>query len=198
VKPSGGEAPPVMALFAILVLVGAVMLLPARRTRVAAALALLITGSALAQSSTGQRFQFDSPVGVVMRLYHDFAFQAVIDQNVPYGDVLNEPKSVLERYFDPAVTRLILAEQKCAIAAGGICNIDHMVMWNSQDATGVSVEIKPSAQPDKVEVILRYPGFPPGSLMYTVTKTSHGFRIHDIRSDKWSLIGLLKGRFDGP
>jgi hypothetical protein len=169
-----------------------------RMKKPSAAMALLVIVSTLAVSTWAQPFQWDSPIGVVMRLYHDYAYQSVIDQNVPYDNLTGEPESVLEQYFDPELTRLVLADQKCADTSEGICNIDFMVMWDSQDAKGVTVEIKPTGKANIIEVILKYPGFPSESLMYTVTKTTRGYRVHDIKSKKWSLIGLLNGRFPKP
>jgi hypothetical protein len=164
----------------------------------------LVIALTLSISARAQPFQWDSPLGVVMRLYHDYAYQSVIENGgVPYNNVTNEPEHVLEQYFDPELTCLVLAEQKCAVASGGICNIDFAVMWNSQDSTGVTVEIKPTKEASIIEVALKYPGFPPASpLIYEVTKSSRGYRIHDIRmenrvhdirSENWSLINLLNG-----
>jgi hypothetical protein len=90
---------------------------------------ILVAVSALgiqgAGASDAKPFRFDSPIGVVMRLYHDFSFQAVMDQNgVPYDDILNQPKTVLEKYFTETLIKLILADRRCAAAHGGLCNID--------------------------------------------------------------------------
>jgi hypothetical protein len=86
------------------------------------------------------RFQWDSPVGVVTRLYHDYAFSAVLEFNAPYEPVENEPRRVLEKYFDATLTEDLLRDQRCAVQSGGICNLDFQPMWNSQEQTATTVE----------------------------------------------------------
>lgn len=41
-------------------------------------------------------FKWDSPVGIVTRLYHDYAFSAVMEFNAPYDPIENEPRKVLD------------------------------------------------------------------------------------------------------
>lgn len=147
-------------------------------------------------AQAAEPFRFDSPVGVVMRLYHDFSFQAVFDQNgVPYDDILNQPKAVLDTYFTRELTNLILAERKCAAARGGICNIDFMPLWASQDATGVTVEISQGKSPDEVIALLTSPGETDKlELTYALVKTDRGWRVRDIRGTAWSLVSTLRGQ----
>jgi hypothetical protein len=91
------------------------------RTMLVLLLAVGSVGSAVALDPL--RFQWDSPVGIVTRLYHDYAFSAVLDFNAPYGPVENEPRRVLEKYFDATLTEDLLRDQRCAVQSGGVCNL---------------------------------------------------------------------------
>lgn len=114
-------------------------------------------GALLPAQLVAEGFKFDSPIGIVMKLYHDFAFRAVINQNnVPYDGLLSQPENVLKRYVDPTLARLILSDQACAVASGGICNIDYDPMYNGSDMTGMTVEIKETGRLDEIAVLLGY------------------------------------------
>ena len=157
---------------------------------------LCATWAALASEPGAKPFQFDSPIGIVMKLYHDYAFGAVMDQNVPYAPVENQPRAVLERYFDPFLTNRFLAEQRCAETSGGICNLDFQPMWNSKDTIATSVEISASEKPEDIVVTLNMNRTGQKSrLIYHLAKTSRGWRIHDIEGDDWSLLGILSGHY---
>lgn len=160
------------------------------RVRWIVALAVIASCTAAAAQRVAP-FEFDSPVGIVMRLYHDYAFGAVIDQNVPYEPIENEPQAVLERYFDSYLTEKLLEDQRCAKRLGGICNLDFQPMWDSQDMIGTSVEISAGDKQNQVIVALNYNQIAKGRLIYHTVKTSHGWRIHDIQGTRWSLLALL-------
>lgn len=157
---------------------------------------LCATWSAFASAPAARPFQFDSPIGIVTRLYHDYAFGAVIDQNVPYAPVESEPRHVLEQYFDRALTNRLLAEQRCAETSGGICNLDFQPMWNSRDTIATSVEISASEKLEDIIVTLNMNQTgQKNRLVYHLVNTTRGWRIHDIESDDWSLLGILTGHY---
>ena len=142
------------------------------------------------------RFQWDSPVGVVTRLYHDYAFSAVLEFNAPYKPVENEPRRVLETYFDATLTEDLLRDQRYAVQSGGICNLDFQPMWNSQEQTATTVEnIEDLPKAGDVAVTLNYNQTnQKGQITYHVVKTKQGWRIHDIETEYWSLREILHGK----
>jgi hypothetical protein len=168
----------------------------AMRTMLVLLLAVGSVGSAVALDPL--RFQWDSPVGIVTRLYHDYAFSAVLDFNAPYGPVENEPRRVLEKYFDATLTEDLLRDQRCAVQSGGVCNLDFQPMWNSQDQIGTTVEnIEDLPKAGDVAVILNYnQTSQKGQITYHVVKTKQGWRIHDIETEHWSLRKILRGRLE--
>jgi len=154
------------------------------------------TGTALAAAP----FEFDSPLGIVTKLYHDYSYEVVFDQNAPYSTVLDQPQSVLGTYFTSSLTTLILQDRQSAEAhAWGYCHIDFVPMWAGKDATGFLVHLEQTAKPDEVLVTLTVPGVPPGTaekvdLLYTVTKTPRGWHIADIKAKTWDLVSILSNK----
>jgi len=164
--------------------------------RVILSLAVAVGSVKSAAALDAFRFQWDSPVGIVTRLYHDYAFSAVLDFNAPYEPVENEPRTVLEKYFDATLIEDLLRDQRCAVRSGGICNLDFQPMWNSQDQTATTVEkIEDLPKAGDVAVILNYNQTgQKGQIIYHVVKTKQGWRIHDIETEYWSLREILHGK----
>jgi hypothetical protein len=138
------------------------------------------------------------PVAVVYRLYRDFAWEAVISE--PRGDdsgVMEQPKAVLERYFDTRLTNLILKDRECAQRTGAICNLDFAFIWDSQDPAAYGLTITPGTG-DTVDVAFKYPDKgSPTRITYQTTKASGHWRISDVRfkSQKGrSLLSILQGK----
>lgn len=156
----------------------------------------------MSAASAATPFELDSPLGIVTKLYHDYSYEAAFNQNAPYSTILDQPEPVLDAYFTPSLTRLILQDRKCAVAHGwGYCHIDFMPMWAGQDATGDLVGLSQTAKPNEILVTLTVPDSTPGTtekvdLLYTVTKTRRGWRIADIRAKGWDLVSTLTSKID--
>jgi len=164
--------------------------------RVILSLAVAVGSVKIAAALDTFRFQLDSPVGIVTRLYHDYAFSAVLEFNAPYEPVENEPRRVLEKYFDATLVEDLLREQRCAVRSGGICNLDFQPMWNSQDQAATTVEnIEDLPKAGDVRVTLNYNQTnQKGQITYHVVKTKQGWRIHDVETEYWSLREILHGK----
>ena len=138
--------------------------------------------SSLAQDAVMQ----DSPVGIVVKLYKDFAWEGIFSSSEKYHQILGfslaaQNKPVLEKYFDSALSSLLVKDADCnRVAQGEVCNLNFDPIFASQDPA-VSGLIVKSAGNDFVEVQYTYPS--DGSvirLKYKLSKTPKGWRIMDI------------------
>lgn len=133
-------------------------------------------------------------VQVVAQLYRDFAWEAVVEQPQWRGhELLNQPRTVLARYFDSNLVALIRRDRRCVARTGEICKLDFAPIWASQDPGASELAVTAGDKPEIVNVSFRYPSN--GSrleLTYRLVKTQAGWRIADIRyeSDS-SLVSIL-------
>jgi hypothetical protein len=129
------------------------------------------------------------PEGIVLKVYKDYAWEAIMAG--PYDGLLEQPKSVLEQYFDEKLTSLILKDRACA-EKKGICNLDFDPVWDSQDPSASDLEVKKTDKQNIISVTFRYPSNDERTeLKYRVTKTVKGWRISDISGKDWSLVSIL-------
>lgn len=146
-------------------------------------------------AATAQRPQLSAGVSLVRQLYADFACEAVLGD--PGCDseheFVDQPQSILEKYFDDRLLQLWLADRRRALRTHEVGNLDFAPIWDSQDPSGTFVNISPTKDSTLVRVELRHPYYTePRYLEYRLAKTSTGWRIHDIsRRGKWSLVELL-------
>lgn len=155
------------------------------------ACAILFLSTSLA---TAQRTRPSPGVTLVRQLYADFACEAVIDSGCDSRhEFVDQPKSVLAKYFDDNLVKLWLADRRCAARTHEICNLDFSPIWDSQDPSGSFVNISQTPDSAVVQVELRHPYYKEARLLdYRLVKTAAGWRIHDIsRRGEWSLVGLL-------
>lgn len=171
------------------------------RASIHAIVTIIVTSLApLGNAHSGQPFAFDSPLGIVSKVYHDYSFESVFDSHAPYPTLLDESTPILESYFAPALVKLIVADRQCASAHGwGYCKIDFMPIWASQDSSRISVNLSETSKAEEILATLTVPEPTPGvtskiELVYVVTKTPRGWRIGDIRGNSWSLVATLSGK----
>jgi hypothetical protein len=157
--------------------------------------AALVAGSPF-HTAHAQRTKVPPGIALIRRLYADYACEAVLDFCDPAHELLDQPRRVLERYFDSTLARLWVADRACETRTHEICKIDFLPMWASQDPTGTMVGVVAGKDSTEVRVELRNFGAPePRVLLYSLTRTPSGWRIHDITSEKeWSLRALLSGK----
>lgn len=152
------------------------------------ALLTIFVAAASAQTDVGEKKE------VVARLYRDFAWEAVMLQPTWTG-IMDQPREVLERYFDKKLTTLILQDRACA-KREGMCQLSFSPIWGSQDPSASDLEVQQSHESNMILVKFRYPSTNElVTLMYRLTKTSNGWRISDIFGNtdgsKWSLLSIL-------
>lgn len=134
------------------------------------------------------------PTAIVHQLYRDFAWEAVISEPEDKG-LIDQPKAILERYFDSRLTDLILKDRECVARTKEICRLDFSPIWDSQDPGASDMKIT-SGKGNTVNVEFRYPG--DGSqvgIIYQTTKVSGHWRISDIRYKKGhSLLSIMESK----
>lgn len=136
----------------------------------------------------------NSPEGIVLKLYRDCAWEAVM-MNVPGWDgLMEQPPKVLEQYFGEKLTSLILKDRACA-EKKGMCRLDFDPIWASQDPSAGDLKVELSDKPNYVSVKFRYPTTDERvELKYRLTKTPKGWRISDISGPDWSLLDILTSK----
>jgi hypothetical protein len=134
----------------------------------------------------------DSAVSTVVRLYEEFAWEAVIVEPRLPG-LIDQPRAVLQKYFEKPLTDLILRDRECARTTHEVCALDFMPLWDAQEAGATDLSIHATPDPSVVEVGFRYPG-EKGSkkLTYQLVRAEGKWRVRDIRGHDWSLRSLLE------
>lgn len=133
-------------------------------------------------------------VAVVSELYADYAWEAVIDEPTSFRTgLLQQDRRNLGRYFADETTNAILRDRDCVQKSGGICALDFLPHWDSQDPSGATAKIVAGKALGEVIVTLTYHDSK-RKLVYRVIQSNGGWRVSDIRSitSRWQLLKLLK------
>lgn len=132
---------------------------------------------------------------LVEKLYRQFAWEAIMGgPEFRQPGLLDQPQSVLEQFFTPEITTLLLKDRAEAAVAGEVGRIDFLPLWASQDPSASDLSIAAGSQADTVAVSF----LPLGAenrteLVFIVKETPSGLRIADIEyPGGYSLATLLK------
>lgn len=109
------------------------------------------------------------------------------------GAVQNEGRAVLERYFDDALTSLLLKDRECVRREGGKCNLTASILFWAQDTEISDLRICAlGSRGDEVEARFRNFGVAQAHT-YAMRNTERGWRIVDVRyADGSSLRAVLE------
>jgi hypothetical protein len=154
---------------------------------------MLMLALAFAASTVGA--STDPRVRIVMELYKDYAWEAVIDEpNVGIG-IQEESLETLEKYFTPEFAALLAADRQCAISSGELCVITTRILWKSQDPGASLLRVRRIENTSDVEVSFVYPGSNKKLiLIYEVAVLPSGMgRISDIKIERESLRSAMEG-----
>lgn len=137
-------------------------------------------------------------VAVVRSLYERFAAEAVLNQPSADVELVDQPMSVLSRYFDKELGTLWMQDRECAKRTHEICRLDFSPLWDSQDPSGATVSIEPDTEQDSVRAIIGYGSKERRVVHFKLVHTQAGWRIHDIAFDgeRQSLRRILGGTGD--
>lgn len=139
--------------------------------------------------------EIDERIKVVRQLYKDFAWEAIIVS--PRNDdviLIDQPREILEKYFDTKLAGLIIKDRECVKNSGGeICNLNFSPIWASQDWAACDLMISLGENPNEVVVKFVYPGdHSKIKIVYKMIKNVSHWRISDIKySEGYSLVGVL-------
>ena len=149
------------------------------------AVALIITSA----EASPRPPKANSPEGIVLKVYRDYAWEAVMAGG--WDGLMEQPRKVLEQYFDEKLTSLILNDRACA-EKEGMCRLDFVPIWASQDPSAGDLTVEKTDKANIIKVKFRYPSNNEKiELKYRVTKTTKGWRISDITGKDWSLLSIL-------
>lgn len=120
-------------------------------------------------------------VAVVGSLYKAFAWQALSSDDGIFGKSLaQQDNAALRRYFDRELAALLVADQRCVMQSGEVCNLDFDPIFASQDPGAIDLSIRSTA-PGIVSVEFTYPGNREKiRLEYRLVKDDGQWRISDI------------------
>jgi len=93
----------------------------------------------------------------VVRLYRDFAWEAVIDTPAAGPALLSESDAVWSRYFSPRLIKLLRKDRQCVSRTRGVCKLDFSPIWASQDPGAARLKVVPGDAPATVNVFFDYP-----------------------------------------
>ncbi|GLQ94413.1 DUF3828 domain-containing protein [Dyella acidisoli] len=133
-------------------------------------------------------------VATVTQLYHDYAWQVVIEEPTNVGiDLFDQPAEVLSRYFDQHMVELIVRDRQCRDRTHEVCRLDYAPIWDSQDPGARDMKIRATPDPSKVAVDFIYQGDSSRMhITYVLSKTREGWRIADIQGSTGSLSKVLE------
>ncbi len=149
---------------------------PARVLRCIAACLLAI----LATPATAARDSVAPAIALVRQMYASYAWEAVMARpdRTPLFD---ESAAVLRRYFDHALTGLVLSNQACERRTREVCRLDMMPLWDSSDPGAVDLQVDGTPTPGEVQVRFHRPGDSAWTVIrFDCVATRDGLRIHDI------------------
>ncbi len=120
----------------------------------------------------------------------------------PYGGgsaVENEPRAVLEKFFDKKLAALLAEERECFTNLREICALDWSIMYAAQDGEITDLRVcAMDGATHQVRVLFRNFG-EPQIFDYPIERTSDGWRISDILvhldGGEGSLADTLSGYF---
>lgn len=139
--------------------------------------------------------QLSPQVKLVRSLYQRFAGMSVLEQPSSDGELVDQPRAVLLRYFDQELTSLWLQDRACVSHTREICRLDFSPIWDSQDPVGATVRIEPESAPNSIRAVITYGTATRRVVHYKLIPTRAGWRVHDIafEGSRPTLLQILRG-----
>jgi hypothetical protein len=106
-------------------------------------LALVVSSFLVATALAEPAKRAENETATVVRLYKDFAWQALASQPELFGeDLPHQPESILRKYFTPKLAKLLVQDAACQRRTQEICKLDFDVLFDSQDPRVTDLEIR--------------------------------------------------------
>lgn len=146
-----------------------------------------LLGPLVAQAAT------PAPADVVVKLYRDFAWEAVLRSGE--GGLAEQPEAVLQRYFTPHLAALLVRDAACTVRTREICRLDFGLLWGSQDPSATDMSIVADQVPGMVTVqYLVPPTRERMALHFRLVQTRAGWRVADIAYPAGPSLAALLAR----
>ena len=131
---------------------------------------------------------------VVLRLYRDFAWEAVLAQPADTG-LAQQPEAALLSYFTPELAHALAADAACASRRQEVCALDFLPLWASQDPGAYDLSVA-MAGPHAAQATYVSPHTGKATtLRFELAPTKAGWRVSDIvYSSGPSLAQLLSAK----
>jgi hypothetical protein len=156
---------------------------------------LLLAGvAALAPAAFAQGTFPEAPEAVVVRLYRDYAWQAILAPRKEDRPFHAQAGAVLERYLTQDLAALLVADRECVRRTKEICRLDFDPLFGSQDPAAMDLVVGEADRDGIVLVRFKYPGN--GQIIeirHVVVKTARGWRIRDIIGKEGNSLRKLLG-----
>lgn len=148
----------------------------------------------LALPRVGAAAGLSGPVEFVADLYHEYAWEVVIDAPVTRERFHEAPRETLESYLTPGLAAALVADRERSERSGQLGALDFAPLWFSQDVTATGLEVAATGREDEVRVSYRVPGSNDRiGMRHRLTRTPAGWRIADIEYDEGlSLARILE------
>jgi hypothetical protein len=132
----------------------------------------------------------------VVRLYRDFAWEAVIDTPTAGPGLLSQSDAVWSRYFSPRLVKLLRNDRQCVSRTRELCRLDFSPIWGSQDPGAARLKVVPGETPTNVNVSFDHPGNGKRIVMtFFLQRSGAAWLIDDIQyGDGRRLGNLLEAR----
>jgi PP-loop superfamily ATP-utilizing enzyme len=132
---------------------------------------------------------------VVVRLYRDYAWEAVMSGTVRDGFFADQPLVELEKYLDHELASLLVADAECIRRTHEICNLEFMPLFASQDPAASDLEVEETKKKDEVQVTFKRLGGDQVRMLFKMRQEVAGWRISDIEYESSrSLKTILKAK----
>ncbi|MES2673322.1 MAG: hypothetical protein V4660_03740 [Pseudomonadota bacterium] len=126
--------------------------------------------------------KYSSSELTVWKLYHDFSWQALMHAGPDYP-IHHQPVNILRKYFTEELADLIKNDYECAEKEKEICNLNFDIIFNSQDASILSISIDKQQSKNNI-VVVKFNEFEEESMRYSISyevqNTKEGFKISNI------------------
>ncbi|MBV8618266.1 MAG: DUF3828 domain-containing protein [Curvibacter sp.] len=133
------------------------------------------------------------PLETVAQLYHDFAWEAVIDAPIAGPGLLDQRDAVWMRYFSSQLVQLLRRDRQCVIRTHEICRLDFDPIWASQDPSAFRLKITSGDRPATVNVSFYPENGPRVDLKYLLVRRGAKWVIDDIQyGDRFRLRKILE------
>ncbi|AXM21387.1 DUF3828 domain-containing protein [Xanthomonas oryzae pv. oryzae] len=123
----------------------------------------------------------NGPEQLIIKIYHDYAWVAVIGDQWKGEGISSQKLPVLQKYFDYRLAALLEKDNECNSRGGRTCNLDFDPIFASQDPAVYDLRVGNLKNNESIDVEFKYPENHERILVkYVVVNSGSGWRVKDI------------------